>query len=242
MYQYQQPIPPVPPKKGGGATLWIVLGGVVVLVIAVVVAIVLLSGSGSNTNTATTTSNSGAATATSGTRTGTPVATTGTRTGTPTAAINTGGWKALSPAGAGFSVDLPGTPKEQKSSQSTAAGNIDIYFYQLTTNSGAMLYQVGYNDYPEGLIQAGAEGQLLDAAMQGGVKAVNGKVVSEKNLTLNGFPGKEAKVSVTSPTTGEFIIRIFLVENRMYQLMSGGTSGKIDQTGMDRFLKSFKLT
>jgi hypothetical protein len=105
-----------------------------------------------------------------------------------------------------------------------------------------MLYQVGYNDYPESIIQPGIEGQLLDGAMNGGVQALKGTVLSEKNLTLDGFPGKEAKVKVSSPTSGEFTVRIFLVENRLYQIMVGGTTGKIDQAGATRFLDSFKLS
>jgi hypothetical protein len=153
-----------------------------------------------------------------------------------------GAWKQYRQPTGKFLVDFPGTPKEEKMNQSSPVGNLEFYVYQLSTNSGNMLYQVGYNDFPMDLINnAPDKNTLLDGAVSGGVGAMGGKKLSEKPLQIGGNPGRELKVSVSSPVKGEFTIRIFLVKNRLYQVMAGGTVGKIDQKGLDRFINSFRL-
>jgi flagellar basal body-associated protein FliL len=226
--QYQQMPPPVPPKKGG-ATLWIVLGLVGVVLVAAVVAVLLLvnsSGQAIGGVFSKVTSSLG----------------TGNSATATVPASNTGGWKTFSSSAGKFSVDYPGTPKEVKQSQPTAVGKIDIYFYQLEANNKAMLYQAGYNDYPADVVEGADPADLLNGALQGGAGAVGGTVLSQKDITLNGFPGKEARISaVSGALKGEFTIRIYLVDNRLYQLMAGGSVGKIDEGGINRFLNSFKL-
>jgi hypothetical protein len=153
-----------------------------------------------------------------------------------------GGWQPLRQPAAKFVIDFPGTPKEKKQSQLTAVGNIDINFYQLETNNGNMLYQIGWMDFPANIIASTPDKNvLLDGGVSGALSAVGGKKISENYMTLAGHPGRDVKLSVTSPVKGEFIMRVYLVNNRVYQIIAGGTVGKISWNDVNRFVNSFKL-
>jgi hypothetical protein len=131
-----------------------------------------------------------------------------------------------------FVVKLPGTPEEMKQ---TSQG-VDVFMYLL--KKPPLVYIVGYGDYPQATInQAGAEG-MLNADRDSFVKAVKGKVLTEKRVTLDGNPGRDILIQGEN---AHFHLRQFLVERRLYQVVSGGTREAVDSKAGKDFQESFKL-
>lgn len=132
-----------------------------------------------------------------------------------------------------FKVKLPGTPKTQKQN----VAGLEQTIYTVEGRGGA--YVVSYNQNPPGT--QGLEEVMLKGAVQG--MSTKGTVKSETPIKLDGkYPGAEVKMDVTTPQKGEMINRIYIVENRLYQVMAVGTSSFIKSSNVQKFLDSFQVT
>ena len=145
-------------------------------------------------------------------------------------------WKEFKSTKGQFSLQVPGTPKEQKETVKTQAGDIDLHLFLLEQKEIA--YMVGYSDYPEPLIKQAEPEAILDGARNGAVSNVNGKLLSERAVSLEGHKGREIKVKTEK---GVIKARIFLVEARLYQLMTVTAKEKTFAENTKRFFDSFKL-
>lgn len=154
-------------------------------------------------------------------------------------ALAAGQWKQFSSDQGKFSVYLPGEPKEQSQTVSTPVGPLTLHMYLVEQGVGTA-YVAAYADYDEKLVQLTSKETLLDGARDGQVKSVRGKLVSEKRIFLSGHPGRELKIQVTDKLY--LRSRLYLVENRLYQVLVVTHKGAIDGPDANRVLGSFKLT
>jgi hypothetical protein len=150
------------------------------------------------------------------------------------------GGKEYSPPGARASVVFPeGKVQTISLPLKTAAGNTTLNMHAVelaNKHSFALLY----NDYPAGAIQAGAEEQALDGAAQGLSTTMPGaKIQSSKKLTLGSYPGRE--LVAAAPAVGSIRVRIYLVKDRMYQVMTIGSNEFVNSQQAEQFLNSFRL-
>lgn len=141
----------------------------------------------------------------------------------------------------GFSVMTPYTLKESSQSVDTAVGKIDIHFF--IAEQGGESYLVGYSDYPEAMAQASDPEKMLDSGRDGAVKNVNGTLVSEARITLDGHPGRELTIAAKAGNGQDLVLRgrIVLVGNRLYQVVTVALKGNENSSRIEDFLKSFKL-
>lgn len=140
-----------------------------------------------------------------------------------------------------FSVQTPYTLKETTQSIETQVGPIDIHIF--SGEQGNEVVLVGYSDYPMEIIQASSAEQILDGSRDGAVENVKGELISETQITLDGYPGREVIIQASAENKQEIIMhgRIFLVEQRLYQIMAVVPKGKETAQHLDSFLQSFKL-
>ena len=70
-----------------------------------------------------------------------------------------------------------------------------------------------------------------------------GKLVSDTKISLAGHPGREVVIDARGPHGPRGLIRgrLFMVGNRLYQLMVVAPQGRDDEKAAEDFLKSFKL-
>jgi hypothetical protein len=148
-------------------------------------------------------------------------------------------WVTLSPPGAGFSVEVPGSAKESTLNVPSPAGQLAAHVYQVSSPDGRMEYDVVYSDYPSGIILQ-PDG-ALNGARDGAVKQVGGRLLSEQKLMLGEFPGKEIRIEVATNRIAARQ-RFYLVKLRLYQLVLLVPLGTPEPTDADRFFNSFKLT
>ena len=164
--------------------------------------------------------------------------------GTQNTESNPKSWKEFfSPEGY-FSVLLPGTPVQQIQRVDSPAGPRDSVAYTLQTEAHS--YFLAFVDFPEVPDDAGGVRKILDGGRDGAIATINGKLISEADLSLKGIPGR----AITVEGANEVLkARIYLAELRLYLVMivagknqtPSAETSSLDSTTVEKFLGSFKL-
>ncbi|MGD0828227.1 MAG: hypothetical protein ABSA09_09115 [Desulfobaccales bacterium] len=141
-----------------------------------------------------------------------------------------------------FSVMTP-TPLEEKVQPlETRSDKIDLHIF--SGQRGDTGYFVSYWDYPPGLVHPDELEKMLDAGRDGSIANVSGRLIREGKLTLVGNPGRELVIetgSQTGPATQRLQWRMFIVGNRMYQIMVVAPKDQKSRPEAEAFLQSLKL-
>jgi len=136
-------------------------------------------------------------------------------------------WEKFAPPGGGFSVLFPGTAKTSKQS----AGGVDVVVYACENPDAN--YVVGYFAFPPG------KTLTLDAVISSLVSQTKGKLLSQKNINLANYPGREFTAQLPS---GALMRQRFVMANgRLYQVGLDGPASVVDGSDATRFFDSFKL-
>ena len=140
-----------------------------------------------------------------------------------------------------FSIMAPLSLKESDQTVSTQVGKIVAHMFMAETTDVA--YVVGYADYPLEIVRQSNADLILNGASNGAVSNVNGKLVIQNVISLQSYPGREIVADVKTPDgkDGTMKGRIYIVDNRLYQVYVIATKGKVETTKIDDFLNSFKL-
>lgn len=121
-------------------------------------------------------------------------------------------WKEFSSSEGGFSVQLPGTPVSKAAP--TANGKTTIHSFTLELKDS--FYLLSYLDFPDGDDPALAA-KRLDTARDGMfAKNKSTKMLSERELKLGSFTGREFLVLQDQSALG--IFRAYIVRNRLYEI------------------------
>lgn len=144
-----------------------------------------------------------------------------------------------------FSVRIPvgfSSPEESTVPLETAVGKLDMKVFTAVKGAGAVI-MAAYIDYPEEAFAAGTE-KMLDGARDGALKNLNGKLSSQKSITLLGHPGRSITFSGTSAGTKLFgRVDYFIVKPRLYQLLYiSQKKADVGTTAIKNAFSSFTLT
>ena len=140
-----------------------------------------------------------------------------------------------------FAVMTPAPLVEEAKTLETEAGKIDLHLFAGQVDDIADV--IGYSDYsPEAAPPDYAE-KMLDGARNGAVGNTHGQLVSETNISLAGYPGRELLIEAKAEDRPPMTIkgRLFMVKNRLYQVTVVAPRGKAGDKIIDEFLQSFKL-
>ncbi|NTW99209.1 MAG: hypothetical protein HGB35_04635 [Geobacteraceae bacterium] len=147
-------------------------------------------------------------------------------------------WKPFTSAQGGFSVLMPDIPVEKTEQANTVAGMIALHMFSLEQKESA--YVVTYSDFPVAVNQTVDSKAVLDSSRDGAVASFQGKLLTETSISIDGFPGRDLKIE--SPDGLHTVrLRIFLVKNRLYQVMIVTTKERVDLKDNFKYLDSFKL-
>ena len=142
------------------------------------------------------------------------------------------GWTKHSPEGGNFSVLMPGDPKVESENKIGKFGPYRSYLFSETKDG--TFYLIGWTDYPPN-ITLNVKGEIT-ATRDNFLKSVEGTLISEKEISLEGHAGLEFTAKMGSKF---FVIsRIFVLGNRPYQILAV-TKANRDQTNANKFLWSF---
>jgi len=136
-----------------------------------------------------------------------------------------------------FSILLPGKPERELQQVDTSTGALEFIIYQ--AGSEKIGFVVGYVDYPQKMFENVDIKQMLDAARDGVVQKVNGKLEYEKALDFHGNTGIEIEIKV--PKKATIKARVILIGNRLYNLMAVSESKRTLNKNCPKFFDSFKV-
>jgi|RhiMetdeSRZDD1v2_1073273.scaffolds.fasta_scaffold335234_2 hypothetical protein len=152
-------------------------------------------------------------------------------------------WREFSPRQAGFSVLMPGMPKEETEIKDfPVVGKGTVHLFVLSGEYG--VYVVGYLEVP-GLARQSPSfcdsfGKgFLAGIGEGTAKGAGGKVIKDSDISFGSYPGKEILIQVPA---GLATARAFFIKRRGYQLVAVPPSGSDDAGYVKKFLDSFKVT
>ena len=137
-----------------------------------------------------------------------------------------------------YSVRLPQQPKISTQESTNSAG-LKFTQYMATAEDSGRLFMIGYFDYPAAFD--------IDKARDGVVQKLKATLLSENDLTLAGYPGREIKMSAKETDGSEFLIRarIYAVKNRAYfvQFIIGSTdTAPTAVAAATKYFDSFSVT
>jgi len=147
----------------------------------------------------------------------------------------------------GFKIEFPKKPDLDSTVVNSAIGKLKMYTFMYDASENKkdenLTYGVLSTEYPDSIVNSDRT-DLLPAyfrnGIDGSVKNVQGKLLSEKTIELNGFPGREIKIDYKE---GLAVIkmRLYLVKNKMYIIQTITMTKNEFNKSIDRFMDSFKL-
>jgi hypothetical protein len=149
-------------------------------------------------------------------------------------------WRTFTSKNGHFAILMPGTPKSDVDSVETLIGTVDLHSFTVETSDFA--YFVAYGDFPPAFVQNADTDAMLDGARDGALEDVRGTLVSERRISVQGFPGRELWIEATvSGQKGLAQARMILVGNRFYQVLVAGPKERFAESQAERFLNTFQV-
>ena len=142
-------------------------------------------------------------------------------------------WQEYKPAGAGYRVELPGTPESKTREQPTPQGPATVTMARVA--QGKSGYLTSHAVYQANALPSDPQ-QALDNARDGVLK--NGKLVSEKRLTVSGTPARRLVMESSGQTVHLLIV---VKDNMMFQALYHQPQGGDVPADVERFMSSFAL-
>ncbi|MBN2378454.1 hypothetical protein JXM67_01445 [candidate division WOR-3 bacterium] len=148
-------------------------------------------------------------------------------------------WKKYTSEKGGFSVLFPGEPETQTQQVNMQVGESfqKINMYMFMKQAPDFTYLVVYNKMPSW--NPDDADYILDKARDRGLASLNGKLLSEKDITLDFHPGREVKIR--SPEGFYYRSRMYLVDDKFYQVSVTTVAEESSSANITKFLSSFKL-
>ena len=145
-------------------------------------------------------------------------------------------WNDYRPQGCRCMVSVLKTPDYSVKDVASDVGTLKMHQFMMDYGEHAFL--LTYTDYPATLTDSKTPERILEDVVSGSVS--DGELVRKIELTIDGHPGKEYTARKTDFTLKG---RVFLVNQRLYQLISVYPPNKADELSSDveEFLRSFRL-
>jgi len=149
------------------------------------------------------------------------------------------GWETVRAPDGSFSVLMPGTPEhEQTDATSLAFGKVRANILML--EQGQWGYTVSWVDYPTGSYADADLDASLDEARNGAVEGVQGTLLGEEHITIQGYPGRRIRVAPAAPQASA-IMTMLAVGDRLYSLSVVCPKEQSFSPKITKFLDSFTL-
>jgi hypothetical protein len=147
------------------------------------------------------------------------------------------GWHTLEAREGAFSVSLPGVATEEdKPMKSATGGSFTSHSYNVKASKEAAY---GCSWWEDPTFKDRTAEQILDNARESGLSGVNGRLLSEKQLTVQGHPARDIRAVARGKAA--YDNRLVLVGNRLYTLLVLDVSGKHDDKNVEKFFNSLVL-
>jgi hypothetical protein len=143
------------------------------------------------------------------------------------------GWQKIAPSNGGFSVKMPGTPKEYTVLKYRQTRDRLVAVHQFTYEKDGERYNLDYADFDAPWRQPNLEFNVHDLTT-----TYEGTLLTESDITMNNHPGKQFAARCR---VGELTAKIYSVGQRTYRVWFWTTNVQGLAHGV-AYLKSFQLT
>ncbi len=143
---------------------------------------------------------------------------------------------------------FPGTPANDSTLTDTKVGKLTLYthLFEVPENSkdSCLLYGLIETQYPAQFFDTTGNKSFMkgffEGAVNGAVSNVAGRLISQKDISKNGYPGKEIKIDFQNGTA-IITMNIFLAKTRLFAIQTISLPGKENNTGAVKFNNSFEI-
>lgn len=150
-------------------------------------------------------------------------------------------WQKHESAKGGFKVDLPAPARKDMDKMAGGVPDPNAPMEGTILFRRLQEYVVVYRDLPPHERQATTDKALMDAAVDGMKSSGEvDAVLSQKDIVVNGFPGREVEFS--GKEGGHYTARVVIADGRLYMLVAGGKLADRNEPNVRRFLDSFEIT
>ena len=146
-------------------------------------------------------------------------------------------WKEYAISEGAFAISMPAVPVSEDHVVETDTGHIDTHIVMAKTGS-SVAYAVVYCEYPRDALFCRAPEKYLSTASDRMVRRMNGTLISEAEIHLDGFPGREIRMSVPN---GILHLKLYAVGKRSYQIYAVSLDNSGSYADACKFLASFRL-
>jgi len=142
----------------------------------------------------------------------------------------------------GITVEMPGTPTKQAQDVPTGTGKATGQMF--TLDKGAEAYVLAFHEFPAAVSSLNIDPKvLLKGASDGAVRNIDGKVTSQRDVTVGGYPGTELVGEGSKDGKDiEFTIRMYWAKPRLIQTLYLSEKGKGNKENATKFLDSLKVS
>ena len=156
-----------------------------------------------------------------------------------------GTWVNVAPANSGFTVLMPGKATE---AAQPLEGHPELANHLLTLETELGGYVVSYLEFPDEVTDPARIKLMLDRGREGGIASSGGELVSETEIKLNGYFGREWSMKLSGGLTAT--ARAYWVRRRLFQTVFVKSPKASDspevirmrQQAESKFLNSFTLS
>jgi hypothetical protein len=156
-------------------------------------------------------------------------------------------WFVLEAKQYGYKIEFPEKPTEKPQRLNSTIGELKLNMFIHDASKGGkddnLMYMVNCTEYPDSTVNS-EKIENIDVfyrgAIDGAVKNVHGKLLSEMKIELDKHEGREIKVDFKD---GLAVIRMrmFLVKNRVYMIQTITETSKDFNKSTTRFMDSFRF-
>ena len=152
-----------------------------------------------------------------------------------------GDWQEIVIDEGGFAVLMRGQPRYARQQVETPAGK--MYGHLYSSDRPDAFFAVGYSDYPIAHVLNTPPRDLLEGVRDTWAKRMNGRLVMSSASQLKGAQaGLEFSAEGRVKEADTFLQgRLYLVDQRLYQVIAMGRKGEVAQGTLNRFLNSFRI-
>ncbi len=156
--------------------------------------------------------------------------------------IASSSWQTVAPAGAGFSVMMPGLPDEM-SKEMGPNNATNLREYRVKADGTDYVVGVILDFPPELLQQPKFTEQYLDLLPNGMIRSAeyagkNYKLTSQRGITINDHPGRQYKFDSSDYTC---TMRVYVAEHSIYVVAVESRKATLSAEKVEKFLSSFTL-
>ena len=150
-------------------------------------------------------------------------------------------WREVASPDGGFRIRMHGDPVVEQRNLDTPAGKITGYWYSLDEKDS--VFGVGFADFPRQMLQGAPPRNMFSGVRDSWLKRIDGRLEGDADIKLDGkWLGMEFSARGKLQGRDAWMRgRLYLVDDRLYQLIVFGNKATIPVSDINQFMGSLKV-